>query len=149
MYPRLLSRMFEQVYTFEPDPLNFQCLTMNCDKDNIIKMQAALGPTKSACFMNRLSMANVGMHQVTEHPNAIIPVIKCSDVVERNDVDLIMLDMEGYEDKAIYGLVNIIIKSEPLIMVERASQHMAKLLNDIAGYKSIGMSSMDEVFIVP
>src|SRR5271169_24297 len=43
LYPRLLSDIFEMVYTFEPNGLSFYCLSHNCQKDNIIKMQAALG----------------------------------------------------------------------------------------------------------
>src|SRR5690348_7833841 len=40
MYPVLFSQLFEQVYTFEPDPLNFYTLVQNCQSDNIVKIQA-------------------------------------------------------------------------------------------------------------
>ena len=38
MYPKLLSKMFNLVYTLEPDPLNFFCLTSNCPETNVIKI---------------------------------------------------------------------------------------------------------------
>ena len=56
MYPRLLSDMFNAVYTFEPDPLNFHCLVANCQRDNIVKMNAALGerPARAAPRQRRV-----------------------------------------------------------------------------------------------
>ena len=43
LYPKQYGKLFDTVYTFEPDWLNFYCLVRNCPDDNIIKAQACLG----------------------------------------------------------------------------------------------------------
>ena len=57
LYPRLLSEIFENVYTFEPDPLSFHCLAANCQKSNIVKIQAALGRERGLVQMQCMSPA--------------------------------------------------------------------------------------------
>lgn len=147
MYPRLLSRIFRQVYTFEPDPLNFKTLVQNCDQDNIIKFQAALGSSQSRCLMNRLTMSNVGMHQVNESKDGIIPVVRCSDIILSDEVDLIMLDLEGYEFQALNGMIKFYVsESRPVIFIERATDAVKQLLG-AAGYSHVDTSAMDDIFV--
>lgn len=147
MYPRLLSRIFDQVYTFEPDPLNFKTLVMNCDSDNIFKFQAALGSQQSRCIVNRLTMANVGMHQVSVSKSGVVPMVRASEVVTSNEVDLIMLDLEGYEAEALGGLVKFLVdESKPVVFVERATDQVKQFLST-AGYSHVDTSAMDDIFI--
>src|SRR6056300_829158 len=43
MYPRFYKNYFKEVYTFEPDVLNFYCLDENCQGDWYHKYHGALG----------------------------------------------------------------------------------------------------------
>jgi hypothetical protein len=43
VWPAALSKRFEFVYTFEPDPVNFRCLCANAPYENVYKFNAALG----------------------------------------------------------------------------------------------------------
>ena len=78
MYPRLLSEHFEVVYTFEPDGLSYYCLVNNCQVDNIIKSQAALG--KSSGMVHTLvgpgGPTNRGMNRVIEAVDGKISYLK-------------------------------------------------------------------------
>ena len=98
MYPRLLSDMFERVYTFEPDPLSFHCLVNNCQKDNIVKIQAAVGESFGLIDVNRFCEHNVGMNSVIQgnkYPTFTI------DSLGLDACDFIQLDVEGYEIPAL------------------------------------------------
>lgn len=148
MYPRLLSRLFQHVYTFEPDPLNFKTLVLNIDQDNITPFQAALGSEQGMCVVHRHSMTNVGMHTISTVNEPKIPVIALDTIMSNaSGIDLIMLDLEGYEYQALQGMQAIIIQNHPVIFVERPSVEVKTLLAGY-GYTFIGLSSMDGVFVV-
>lgn len=143
MYPRLLSSMFENVYTFEPDTLNFAALVLNTPVDNVVKMQCGLGGRMGTCKVNQHTMTNTGMHTVSE--GGRVPLIPL-DVLCLQNVDLLMLDLEGYEYQALQGTLQTIRTWMPVIFAERPSQEVATFLQE-QGYKFVGMSKMDGVFI--
>lgn len=149
MYPKLLSKLFAKVYTFEPDPLNFFCLNQNCVEENIVKMQAALGAEYGkTCVMNRLTMSNVGMHKVVDNYDqnlAIIPMIRL-DTFEFKNVSLLMLDLEGYEYNALSGAYQLIQDNRPIIFLERPDQRTVDLLVNLHDYRQVAESKMDVVF---
>ena len=144
MYPKLLSTMFHTVYTFEPDPLNFRTLVSNCTDDNIIKMQAALGSNNDFCVVNRCTMQNTGMHTVSTNQDGIVPVMQI-DQFDFKNVDLIMLDLEGYEFNALVGAAKTIRLHKPVIFAERPTQEIVDLLAKW-NYIQIAQSEMDGVF---
>lgn len=146
MYPRLLSDIFERVYTFEPDPLNFYCLARNCEKSNIVKMQAAVGAKHEMIEVHQLTDQNVGMHRVSEAPGALIPQL-CIDDLKLPACDLIMLDIEGYEIHALHGAVQTIAMHRPTIMIENSNAMTDELLARF-GYKPIVFSKMDTIYVV-
>lgn len=147
MYPKLLSGIFKDVYTFEPDPLNFEALAANCTAPNIHKFQAGIGDSNGFCNMNRLSMHNTGMHQITKNPSGSIPVFMLDLLFGPTmQVDLIMLDLEQYEIHALYGAASLINRCRPVIFVERPSQGVYEFMNK-RRYKAVANSAMDVVFV--
>jgi len=120
MYPRLLSDMFKRVYTFEPDPLNFHCLAHNCQKDNIYKINAALGETNKLLSMYRNDMRNVGAHRVSDKGDTFIPTFTI-DQLALEQCDYISLDCEGYEPNVIAGGMDTISRFLPVITMETVS----------------------------
>lgn len=145
MYPRLFSQYFKWVYTFEPDPLNFYALNVNCQDDRIVKIQAALGDSHKMVTVNRLTMKNVGMHRVAEVPGATIPQLMIDDF-DLPACDLIQLDIELYEIHALRGAVNTIKKFKPVIAVENNNPEIVEFLTDL-GYEIASTSKMDTIFI--
>lgn len=126
MYPRLYSNFFDLVYTFEPDGYNFHCLVNNCAKDNIIKIQAALGSEHQMIKMNRGNMTNTGCHTVIDH-GGIIPMVMLDDF-KFDKLSLIQLDIEKYELKALNGSCNTIAKHRPAIIIESANTEISDFL---------------------
>lgn len=170
LYARLFSDMFERVYTFEPDPLNFLCLTVNCQKDNIVKMQAALGHKNQLVGIRPQNGTNSGMHIIDDR-QSLVPMLML-DQLELDACGLIQLDVEFYELNVLRGALKTIEKFKPVITCElgRLSwfdehdlsglQHNSDLMQDdnleadilalLApyGYKKVGQSCADAIFKV-
>jgi len=145
LYPRLLANRFKTVYTFEPDSLNFHCLVNNCQVDNVIKINAALGAVNSFCTVMRNNRSNVGMHKTIEDVNGVVPIIAI-DSLNLNACDMICLDTEGYEYNIIRGALYTIEKFKPVITCE--NKDGADILDLIGqfGYKVIDVSVADTIF---
>ena len=132
IYPVLYTEFFQTVYTFEPDPLNFFCLNLNCQHENIIKINTALGDINGNCKMVIPSPVNLGMNQIKkcEESTNSIPIVTI-DSFQFNDVKLIQLDLEGYEYEGILGAIETINKHKPLIILEttKEASHFEKINN--------------------
>lgn len=147
MYPRLLSDIFESVYTFEPDPVNFHCLVANCQRDNIIKMNAALGYKHEMVSISVERFVdwdtNYGVRDVVKKDNSHIPTFMIDDL-DLKYCDLIMLDVEGYELNILKGAVKTIEKFKPVIFAEYAEPCIPYLQS--FGYAAIDRSFGDIIF---
>lgn len=151
MYPKLLSRIFKAVYTFEPDKLNFYTLSLNVINDNVFAFNAAVGDHTGFITMQRLTMQNVGMHKVdprVSETESYTPLIRIDDVVApTHKVSLLMLDLEGYELPAMKGAIETIRKWKPVIFAENPSPEITMFLSSNFGYKLVGQSKMDGVYV--
>jgi len=143
MYPKLLSKIFKLVYTFEPDPLNFYCLVNNCQSDNIIKINGALGDRHKMVSVNRASMDNVGMHKVVD--GGIIPQFMIDDLCLTH-CDMILLDIEGYEANALAGATYTIDTFRPLIVCENGTKEIEDYLRFFY-YKKLKQINADTFYI--
>lgn len=144
MYPRLLGRMFKWVYTFEPDPLNFFTLTLNCQEDNIVKFQAALGAEHGMVEIHRHAISNVGMHKVQMSSAAHIPQLRVDDLALAH-CDFIQLDIEGYEISALRGAEETISRFRPVVAVENNNEQIQSLFKK-HNYTIAGTSEMDTIY---
>lgn len=145
MYPRLLANMFEWVYTFEPDPLNFTALALNTAQSNIFKAQMALGDKPTRVKMIHRTMANVGMHMVKESEEGSIPQIDL-DSLKLDNIDLLWLDVEEYEIHALMGAERTIRHNSPVIMCENPTDEVVEYMGELS-YSKVGMSGMDGIFV--
>ena len=117
LYPKIYEGFFNNVYTFEPDPLNFYCLVQNTS-EKTVKFQSCLG--------NERKMVNLSNRTYTENANCggfhvqgsgNIPTIRIDDL-NLSSCDLIHLDIEGYEKEALLGGEKTIKKFSPVIVLE-------------------------------
>jgi FkbM family methyltransferase len=142
MYPYLLAQMFEVVYTFEPDPLNFYCLTHNTPLENVIKSNGALGQCHEMVQVNILDSNNVGCHTVTSTKQGIVPTYMVDDL-DLSSCDFIMLDTEGYEYNVLLGAMQTIEKFQPLISLELGQTDAIKQLMESLSYDIIATAHAD------
>lgn len=146
IYPKLFSESFNVVYTFEPDPLNFYCLTLNCQSDNIVKAQGALGAKHERVNLSRNCPTNNGMNKVYADTSAFLPTYKIDDL-DLFDCSLIQLDTEGYEHNILIGAIETIVKYKPVIAVEDSHQGIVDLLEPL-GYTIKSTIDRDTVFAI-
>ena len=120
VFPKYLSRLFEFVYTFEPSPELFQCLSANCQEQNVFKMQAALsngiGITGSQLVCGKEKYENNRGAWYTQ-AGGPIPTLYI-DAIGLQALDLIYLDIEGAEHAALSGATETIEEFRPVIVVE-------------------------------
>lgn len=115
-YAAQYSRLFEKVYTFEPDDDNYECLSHNVqDVQNCYHRKCALGSEHKKIRVQN-NAENTGNCTVTDDTGNI----ECMtiDSLELHNVDLLHLDIEGYEYHALLGAKNTIDKFKPLIVLE-------------------------------
>lgn len=114
IFPKLLSKEFKRVFTFEPHPVNFECLKRNVTEENIHYHNAALGAFEKRCNMVTVP-GNAGAHYVTEGDDIQMMTI---DGLDLDHCDAIWLDIEGHEYFALQGAIYTIDNYKPVIIVE-------------------------------
>jgi FkbM family methyltransferase len=147
LYPALLAQYFSLVYTFEPDPVHFHCLVNNCQFPNIMKMQAALGAHADMVAVSRHFEGNTGMTQVAEVDRNCIPVMTI-DQFQFKELDLIMLDTEGFEFPILQGAADTLARLNPKIIIELGDVDQGELENHakcVAFLEKIGYNRVNRI----
>lgn len=147
---------FEMIYTFEPDPINFYCLNQNVQESNVIKMQCCLGDRYETVETQQLIRPQL-LHDiggVHVKGKGFTPTIVIDDL-NLLHCDLIQLDVEGYEYKAISGMTNTIRKFKPVLCIEfcekwlnrydTSSEKLISLIEDL-GYEQVDSYGVDKIF---
>jgi len=134
MYPLRLLNHFQRVYTFEPEPLNFHCLSANCATPRITMFQAALGSSAGTARLQPCWEANCGnWHVDWTNPGSNTGSDICVltlDVLHLRQLDAIFLDAESSEDKIIIGAQQTLERCRPrLITSESISPEMIATLS--------------------
>lgn len=111
LWPRRMAEVFATVYTFEPEPISRECLEQNVYK-NVIVSPAALGEKVGTCAIKRRSL---GSHSVQDGDTVQVTTI---DALNLEHLDLLQLDVEGYEWHALMGGLVTIARCHPVIQVE-------------------------------
>lgn len=145
LYPLLLSKRFERVYTFEPYPLSFYALSLNVTVDNVVKINAALADVNELVSMNVKNAKNLGMNKTVHEGNGTIPTFLI-DQLNLDRCDLIWLDIEMAEDRALWGAMETISKFHPVLALENFGTEMERTLTSM-GYVRGVRSVADTVFV--
>jgi FkbM family methyltransferase len=165
MYPALYGTYFNEVYTFEPDPLNFYCLDKNCQGDKFHKYEGGLGNSdRSDWMLNHLGDA--GGHYLTHYEigdvkkgrleasgkPGTVQMYKLDDL-DLPGLDLLHLDTEGSGsvDAIVMGGYETIKKYLPVIVAEWGGGNLENKLTNLGyveKYVHHRDTKMDSVFVV-
>jgi len=153
MYPAILAPMFDRVITFEPEALNFYCLSQNCQNfDNVEAYEGVVGNADNKVGLARRAgwdgdkeCVNTGSIEV--HGDGPIPQFRIDDL-DLPHLDFLQLDVEGYELKALEGAADTIDKHSPVIMLE-SYEHGAdpRAFVEELGYHRIIKGDYDQVYV--
>lgn len=141
LYPLRLSQYFNNVFTFEPDPINFFCLAHNCKNNKIIKFNAALGSKNKFSLIENESQYNNGMpHIIPDSGVGTIIYEMTIDSLSLDNVDLVLLDIEGYELNALFGAEQTLRRCQPAVILEVTdNEHAIDNFMTGLGYKQNGV----------
>lgn len=116
LYALEFAKYFKNVYTFEPENDNFSALCLNCaNVQNIFPYKAVLGNSHTPVSLKNQDETNCGTWQVVDGKNNI-PMFQIDDL--NMEVNVIHLDIEGFEIFALSGAIQTIKKYRPLIAFE-------------------------------
>jgi len=149
-YVRMYADMFDQVISFEPDPLNFHCLQKNITSSNVKAINACVGDSNGQLSLVR-SKWNCGYVRVAG--SGQIPTHRIDDL-QLEVCDLIHLDIEGYEYNALLGATSTMSRCSPVVAFESKNLsenygHSLAKIKDLMrshGYEQVGEIYMDTVW---
>ena len=111
-----LSKFFQKVECFEPLPRHIECWNKNVGwRSNCSLHQVALGSQTGECGISVVDGLS-GRSHVSEGTDM---KMLCLDDFNFKNVDLIKIDVEGYEYFVIKGGEKTILESKPAMIVEQ------------------------------
>ena len=148
-YPFAFTEFFDMIFTFEPNALSFHCLVNNCQGENVIKMNVALGKSTGRVKSFSVVNENTGMNQVKDSGDDkyYIPMITL-DSLGLTDIDLIELDLEGYEYDALLGAKETIARNKPVLMIENATDDVHGFLSKFGYVEWKKINRLDSLFVL-
>lgn len=118
-----LAQRFGQVYAFEPSPANHACLIKNLEPfDNVEIHDLAVGDKHGWCDIHndKQRPGNSGSNYIRPREGdgeGTIPIVAL-DELDLPGCDLLKVDVEGYELRALQGAIHLIRECKPVIILE-------------------------------
>lgn len=111
MWTRFLMREFDMVYAFEPNPTFFECFKKNIDLDqNVQLFQYGLSDKEHTASQDFNST------MMSHEPGLV--TCRTLDSFDLKDIDLIKVDVDGFEDVLMQGAQQTIKDNSPVIIIE-------------------------------
>lgn len=158
VWPAYLSNHFKEVFTFEPVVSNYECLSRNIPA-GVYPFNRGLSDDAQGLYMalDEMEHNNCGAYYPSESLGGGCGYASRSSTIDGFDFDkcdLIALDIEGHEGKALKGAAKTIEQFSPVIMIEekplphlRNGVHLeARKYLESIGYKQVDQIHRDVVF---
>lgn len=152
-WTRYMARGFGHVFSFEPQPENYQCLIRNtAGLENVKATRVALGEfyRPSVCMEPG---TNTGGWHVGEGSGVAMMALDEFRPLRSRKVGYLKLDVEGCEWFAIKGAQKLIRRCWPVVQVEEKGHEkryynspQARELLESMGYKEAARSGRDVIF---
>lgn len=155
VWPYFLAEHFHRVVTLEPDAINYDCLFANAGRlPNVWTLPFGLWDSNATATLQRPDSeeGNAGAWYASPDRHGDVNLTTIDELDERPD--LIMLDIEGGEHRALLGAERTLTKHHPVVMIEekplpqtpdytKARQYLQRM-----GYTQVARAHNDVVFKV-
>ena len=102
----------KEMFLFEPQPLNFSTLSINCPNTN--RFNCAIGSERKLIRMEQEAQGNTGSYKVTGDGLIAMATLDSFNLAPT----LLKIDVEGYEIEVLKGADETICKHHPIIAIE-------------------------------
>lgn len=143
IYTRDYAKVFENVYVWEPDVINFRCLNLNILDNNVFKFQGVLGCSNFPVSLDVSS--DTGAHTIHDDPSPGNTLCTKIDDLNLVSLDLLHLDVEGAERMCMLGAQKTLLRLSPVVAVETCWSNSTELLISY-GYEFVEDVNGDSVF---
>jgi FkbM family methyltransferase len=118
------ARSTGRVYAFEPEARNFRLLERNIALNRlttVMALQRAVGDRAGIASM--FVYGDSDSHSLYRHPDAAVretisvPVVALDDVLQDQTVDVIKIDIEGHEPRALTGMQQTIARNPNVVLI--------------------------------
>lgn len=162
LYTTVIAAKFCDVYAIEADKANFDCLLRNVEAlNNVTPYNVAAGPNNGFALVHYDSTrpGNTGSHFIS--PNIVlnqpiaahqVPMVTI-DSLHLQDVDLIKIDVEGFEQQVILGAFDTLTRYKPVLLLEqknfanRYSLPPVQTCLDELGYQCVKSIRSDYIYV--
>ena len=150
-YINFLKNRSEKIIAFEPIKRNFNLLNRLFIKHNVFTKNYALGNKKQSMRINiplyideNKKITSIGSDQsslIKNFKNKFTQSVKIQTgdyfLSKINDIDLIKIDVEGYELEVLKGLKTTLKRNKPYLLIEIEKRHAKNYLKVFKLMKSL------------
>ncbi|MEN6621481.1 MAG: FkbM family methyltransferase [Smithella sp.] len=154
LWPIELSKHFDTVYTFEPDPDLYGCIQDNID-DRFFSISESkfsvynfgLGESSYNTYIKRSGSS--GTNRINTNEDGFEIEVKPLDAFKLDVLDALFLDVEHYELQALKGAEQTIKRCRPIIQVEElsSSDNSVREYLESLGYRYDKKFKNDRVYL--
>jgi FkbM family methyltransferase len=130
-----LVKSFDHVIAFEPVTEFIECFKKNVQGSNYTMYQMALGRAESFIEMN-IVQGNTGHTHIDQSSigKGTIP-LKTLDSFNLTSVDMIKIDVEGFEGEILAGAMKTIEQNKPVLVIEQQKHEYQNDMNETPAIK--------------
>jgi FkbM family methyltransferase len=156
-YSWILARKSRKVFAFEPGAHHGTYLQANVGGTNVTLVRAAVGASagtvnlytpgsdKEAFHTATLSLSNpvasVSSVMVKSVPQVALDEYFADNLAIGDRVDIIKIDVEGYENEVFVGAKNLIRRHLPLVICEIEARHNSEYIRSFSLLRSLGYTA--------
>lgn len=112
-----LALRFRGVHAFEPSAAFAQCFERNVRAKNVVLHRVALGEAAGSVALEMVE-GNTGATHVRPGGEGSIPMRRLDDY-RLEELDLLKIDVEGYERRVLEGARETLARCRPVVIVEQ------------------------------
>jgi len=130
-----LVKSFDHVIAFEPVTEFIECFKKNVTGSNYSMYQMALGRAESFIEMN-IVQGNTGHTHIDQSSigKGTIP-LKTLDSFNLTNIDMIKIDVEGFEGEILAGAMKTIEQNKPVLVIEQQKHEYQNDMNETPAIK--------------
>jgi FkbM family methyltransferase len=123
-----------KIFSFEPDNINYNRAKKNIELNNVKNinlLKFGIGSKTEKLKLFNIDEYNLGMNRILKDESNSkyqeIEVISIDDFINSNSIDkinLIKIDVEGFEKEVLLGAINTINHFKPIIFIEINNEYL-------------------------